>query len=114
MATSRAMGHIYSTARDAGFNLVNSRCLGSARLLARPDRLLDISYIPEGPMRTYAKFSGLFFTVLALVQLTRLVLRWPVQVAGVSIPLWVSGIAFLLLGSLAIWAFRTNNLGNSR
>ena len=68
-------------------------------------------------MRTYAKFSGLFFTLLALAQLTRLILRWPVQVAGVSIPVWVSGIAFLLLGSLAIWAFRTNaapDVGNSR
>ena len=87
------------------------------QILARAYRLLDISYFPEGPMRTYAKFSGLFFTVLALVQLTRLVLRWPVQVAGVSIPLWISGIAFLILGSLAIWAFRMNaasNVGGSR
>jgi hypothetical protein len=82
-------------------------------VLARAGRHLDISGIPEEPMRTYARFSGLFFTVLALVQLTRLVLRWPVQVAGVAIPVWISGVAFLILGSLAIWAFRADAASNT-
>jgi hypothetical protein len=68
-------------------------------------------------MRRYVQISGLLFTVLALVQLTRLVLRWPVQVAGVSIPVWISGIAFLILGSFAIWALRAGaapNMESSR
>jgi len=57
-------------------------------------------------MRRYEQVSGAFFSLLALVQLTRLVRGWPVQVATVTVPVWVSAIAFLITGSLAIWAFR--------
>ena len=57
-------------------------------------------------MRRYALISGLFFTLLACVQLLRLILRWPVRVASVDVPLWVSGIAVVVAGSLAVWAFR--------
>ena len=57
-------------------------------------------------MRRYALISGLFFTLLACVQLLRLVLRWPVRVASVEVPLSVSGVAVVVAGSLAIWAFR--------
>jgi hypothetical protein len=58
-------------------------------------------------MRRYVMVSGAFFALLTLVQLLRLVLRWPVQVASVDIPLWFSGIAVIIVGSLSIWAFRT-------
>jgi len=57
-------------------------------------------------MRRYTLVSGLFLTLLTCVQLLRLVLRWPVRVAGIDVPLWVSGIAAVIVGSLAIWAFR--------
>ena len=58
-------------------------------------------------MRRYELVSGIFFTILALAQLTRAVLGWPVQVAGFTVPIWVSGVAFLIAGSLAMWAFRS-------
>ena len=58
-------------------------------------------------MRRYVQISGAFFSLLALVQLTRTVLRWPVQVDGVVIPIWVSGLAFLIASTFAIWAFRS-------
>ena len=57
-------------------------------------------------MARYARVSGAVFTLLALVQLTRTVLGWPIEVAGVAIPLWVSGLAFAITASLALWAFR--------
>jgi hypothetical protein len=57
-------------------------------------------------MRRYTLISGLVFTLVACAQLFRLALRWPVRVATVDVPLWVSGIAVLIAGSLAIWAFR--------
>lgn len=57
-------------------------------------------------MRRYVLVSGLFLTLLTCVQLLRFVLRWPVMVAGVSIPTWVSLIAAFVVGTLAIWAFR--------
>jgi hypothetical protein len=57
-------------------------------------------------MRRYTLVSGLFLALLTCVQLLRLFLRWPVRVAGVDVPLWVSGVAAIIGGSLAIWAFR--------
>jgi hypothetical protein len=58
-------------------------------------------------MRRYEMVSGIFFSILALAQLTRLLLAWPVQVATISVPVWLSGVAFLIVGSLAVWAFRS-------
>ncbi len=59
-------------------------------------------------MRRYELVSGAFFSLLALVQLTRVVLGWPVQVATVAVPVWASVLACLLAGSLAVWAFRSS------
>jgi hypothetical protein len=58
-------------------------------------------------MHRYERVSGLFFGLLAIVQLVRLLFRWPVQVASVSVPLWVSALAVVITGALALWAFRT-------
>jgi hypothetical protein len=57
-------------------------------------------------MHRYVLVSGLFLVLLACVQLLRLILGWRVTVAGLVIPLWVSAIAALIAGILAIWAFR--------
>lgn len=59
-------------------------------------------------MRRYVQISGAFFCgLLAVVQLTRTVLRWSVQVDGVVIPVWASGLAFLIALPFAVWAFRS-------
>ena len=63
-------------------------------------------------MRRYTLVSGLFLTLLTCVQLLRLLLRWPVRVAGIDVPLWVSAIAAAIVGSLAVWAFRARAAGN--
>lgn len=60
-------------------------------------------------MRQYITISGLFLTLLTLVQLTRFLLQWPVVVNGVSIPPWVSLIAAIIVGALAIWSFRVRS-----
>jgi hypothetical protein len=57
-------------------------------------------------MRRYVLVSGLFLALLTCLQLLRLILGWPVTVAGASIPLWASAIAAVIAGSLAIRAFR--------
>lgn len=58
-------------------------------------------------MRHYAKVSGVFFALLAILQLARLLFRWPVQIASVNLPLWLSALAVVVTGALATWAFRT-------
>jgi hypothetical protein len=57
-------------------------------------------------MRRYELISGIIFTIMAVVQLLRTVLGWPVQVDLFTVPVWLSGVAFLITGSMAIWAFR--------
>lgn len=58
-------------------------------------------------MPRYELVSGVFFTVLSIAQLTRTLLRWPARIDGVNIPVWVSAVAFLVTGALAVWAFRS-------
>ncbi len=58
-------------------------------------------------MRRYELVSGIFFSIIALAQLTRTLLGWPVQVDGFTVPIWFSGVAFLITASLAVWAFRS-------
>ena len=57
-------------------------------------------------MRRYTLVSGLFLTVLACAQLLRAVMRWPVRIANVDVPVWASVLAAVIAGSLATWAFR--------
>lgn len=57
-------------------------------------------------MRRYTLVSGVFLTLLAGIQTLRLVMQWPVRVASHDVPLWPSGVAALIAGSLAVWAFR--------
>ena len=57
-------------------------------------------------MRSYVLIATIFFWLATVVQLLRLLLRWTVVVSGVNIPLWLSGIAVIIVGSLAIAGMR--------
>lgn len=65
-------------------------------------------------MRRYVQVSGLFLALLTCVQVLRLVMRWPIRVATVDVPMWPSVIAAMIVGSLAIWAFRVASRPDSR
>jgi hypothetical protein len=41
-------------------------------------------------------------SLIAVLQLLRFILGWEVTVNGVGIPLWASGIAFVVAGGLAV------------
>ena len=58
-------------------------------------------------MRRYQMVSGIIFTVMAIVQLLRTVLGWPVQIDLFTVPVWFSAIGFLVMGGMAVWAFRS-------
>lgn len=57
-------------------------------------------------MRTYLLVSTIVFDLLAMLHLVRFVLGWPLIIADVAVPGWVSVVAFLGLSSLAIWSIR--------
>ena len=58
-------------------------------------------------MRRYEQVSGTIFAIVSLVQLTRILMGWPVQIDLFTVPIWFSVIAFIVTGALSIWAFRS-------
>ena len=57
-------------------------------------------------MRKYVLLSAVIFDAMTALQLARLALRWPVVVNGFGVPLWVSGVAAVIVGAMAVWAMR--------
>ena len=57
-------------------------------------------------MRTYVTVSAVVFDVIATAQLVRFLMDWPVMIAGYDVPRWMSGVAAVLLGALAVWGMR--------
>jgi hypothetical protein len=57
-------------------------------------------------MRRYELVSGTAFAIVSLAQITRVLMGWPVQIDLFTVPVWISVVAFLGTGGLAIWAFR--------
>ncbi len=56
--------------------------------------------------KSFALVVGVLFAVVAAAQGARLVLRLEISLNGQAIPLWPSAVACLVLGLLALWAFR--------
>lgn len=52
------------------------------------------------------RVAGFLFGLMALAQLGRLIIRPEVLVAGHRMPLWPSGIAFLVLLCLSVWMWK--------
>ena len=46
------------------------------------------------------------FSLIAVLQLLRFILGWEVTVNGVTIPVWVSGIASVIAAGLAVMVWR--------
>ena len=55
--------------------------------------------------------AAIFLWLIALAQLLRVLFRIEVTVQGVDIPLWVSGLALIVLGALGIWLWRERQVG---
>lgn len=52
--------------------------------------------------KPFALTAIAFISLLALLQLLRFVLGWEVTVNGVTIPVWLSGAAFVIAMGLAV------------
>jgi hypothetical protein len=50
-------------------------------------------------------------TLVAMLQLIRFILGWEVTVQQVSIPVWVSGIAFVAAAGLAVMVWLESRIG---
>lgn len=60
-------------------------------------------------MKPFTLIVEVLLSLIAILQLARFVLGWEVSVNGVSIPVWLSGIAFVVLVGLAVMLWRENH-----
>ena len=47
--------------------------------------------------------AAIVFWLIALAQLLRVLFRVEVRAGGAVIPLWISGLAVIVLGALGVW-----------
>lgn len=52
------------------------------------------------------RVAGAVFGLVSIAQLLRLLLRLEVLVAGYAVPLWLSGLAFIVLAGLSLWMWK--------
>jgi hypothetical protein len=57
-------------------------------------------------MKPFTMMAVVVFSLVAMLQLTRLILGWEVSVNGLLIPLWASGIALVVAAGLAAMLWR--------
>jgi len=54
----------------------------------------------------YRRVSGTIFTIVALGHLYRALRGLPVTIGTTAAPVWISWVAVVVAGGLAIWALR--------
>ena len=52
------------------------------------------------------RVTATLFLIVAIMHLLRIIFGWPVEIGGLSIPLWVSWLGVLVAGGLAYFGFR--------
>ena len=57
-------------------------------------------------MKLFTAISVAFLSLMALLQLSRFLLGWEILVQGMAIPVWSSGIAFVIVAALAAMLWR--------
>ena len=57
-------------------------------------------------MKPFTTVAVLVFSLIAIVQLARIVLGWEVTVNGLAIPIWASVIALIVAAGLAVMLWR--------
>ncbi len=56
--------------------------------------------------KTFFCLSGVVFSLVFVLHVLRLVLKWDAVIGGWNVPNWVSIIALILSGTLAYFAFK--------
>jgi hypothetical protein len=64
-------------------------------------------------MKPFTTIAVAVFSLVALLQLLRVLMGWEVVIAGVQIPPWASVVAFVVAGGLAVLVWRENRLSSS-
>ena len=57
-------------------------------------------------MKPFTTITVVLLFLIAAVQLLRFILGWEITVNGLIVPVWLSGIAFVITAGLAIMVWR--------
>ena len=57
-------------------------------------------------MKPFSMLATMFLSLIAILQLIRFVQGWEVTINGVIVPVWVSGIAFVVAAGIAAMLWR--------
>jgi len=57
-------------------------------------------------LKPFTTITVVLLALIAAVQLLRFILGWEVTVNGLIVPLWPSGIAFVITAGLAVMVWR--------
>jgi hypothetical protein len=57
-------------------------------------------------IKTFCTLAAAIFALIALLQLIRIVMGWPISLNGVDVPFWASWIAVMVAGALSFVGFR--------
>ena len=64
-------------------------------------------------MKPFTFLAVLVFSLVAVVQVTRFVLAWPVMINGVEIPMWCSALLAAFAALMAVMLFRESRAPKS-
>jgi len=53
-------------------------------------------------VKPFTTIAALFLGLIALLQLLRFILAWEIILNGVIVPVWLSGVAFVMTAGLAV------------
>ena len=57
-------------------------------------------------MKPFTTITVIFLALIAILQLVRFIFGWEVTLNGAVVPVWLSGIAFVVAGGLAVMVWR--------
>jgi ABC-type methionine transport system permease subunit len=60
-------------------------------------------------MKPFTRLAVIILSLISMLQLTRFVQGWEVSINGVIVPVWLSGLAFIVLAALAAMLWRESH-----
>jgi membrane protein implicated in regulation of membrane protease activity len=60
-------------------------------------------------MKPFTRLAVVILSLISMLQLTRFVQGWEVTINGVIVPVWISGVAFIVLAGLAAMLWRESH-----
>ena len=71
-----------------------------------PNRCMVLAIRRRKDMKPFTTLAVVLLALIALAQATRFLLGWEVTIDGIVVPVWLSGIAVVIVGGIAAMLWR--------